>query len=73
VNLHAEMDSIYRWEGAVERENERQVVIKTSRARLPALKARLLELHPYDLPELLVLSAAGSAEYLAWVHETTRP
>jgi periplasmic divalent cation tolerance protein len=73
VNLHAEMASIYRWEGAIERENERQVVIKTGRARLPALKARLIELHPYELPEFLVLSADGSAEYLAWVHESTRP
>lgn len=73
VNLHADMESIYRWEGAVERESERQVVIKTSRARLPALQARLIALHPYKLPEFLVLSADGSAAYLAWVDECTRP
>ena len=41
VNVHGPMVSTYRWKGAVEREAERQIVIKTTRARLPALEARL--------------------------------
>ena len=73
VNVHGEMESVYRWEGAVEGERERQVVIKTSRGRLQALQARIAALHPYELPELLVLPADGSAAYLAWVLECTRP
>ena len=67
VNVHGPMISIYRWKGAVEREAERQVVIKTTRARLPALEARLKTLHPYELPELVVLGAEASAAYGRWV------
>lgn len=69
VNVHGPMMSTYRWKGAVEREAERQIVIKTTRARLPALEARLKTLHPYELPELVVLGAEASAAYGRWVIE----
>ena len=69
VNVHAPMMSTYRWKGAIERETERQIVIKTTRARLPALEARLKTLHPYELPELVVLGAEASAAYGRWVIE----
>ncbi len=69
VNVHAPMSSIYRWNNAVERAEERQIVIKTTRARLAALEDRIRALHPYELPELLVLPAAGSAAYTEWVEE----
>jgi periplasmic divalent cation tolerance protein len=70
VNLHAPMTSFYRWRGEVERDGERQVVIKTTRDRLAALEARLHELHSYELPEFLVLAAdSGSTRYLEWVAE----
>jgi periplasmic divalent cation tolerance protein len=73
VNVLAPMISTYRWKGAVERETERQLVIKTTRARLTALEARLRALHPYELPEFLVLTVeAASAGYAAWVTEQTR-
>ena len=49
------MVSVYRWEGAIEQETERQVVIKTSRDRVVTLWERVRELHPYDVPEFLVL------------------
>ena len=55
------MTSHYRWEGALERADERQVVIKTTAGRVAALEARLAALHPYEVPELLVLDAAASA------------
>jgi periplasmic divalent cation tolerance protein len=72
VNLHAPMVSIYRWKGQVERDTERQLVIKTTRGRLPALEARLRELHSYELPELIVISVdEGSAAYLGWVVDQT--
>jgi periplasmic divalent cation tolerance protein len=74
VNLHGPMTSFYRWKGAVERDVERQLVIKTTRERLPALEARLKALHSYELPEFLVLAVeGGSAEYLSWVREATNP
>ena len=70
VNILPPMRSVYRWKGAIETEAEQQLVIKTSADRLDALEARLLALHPYETPELLVLDAAGSDAYLAWVGES---
>ena len=68
VNVLGPMTSFYRWKGAVERDEERQVVIKTTNARVPAVRARLAELHTYELPEFVVVAVAdGSAAYLDWV------
>ena len=67
VNVHSPMTSTYRWKAAVEVELERQVVIKTTRDRLAAVEARLRALHPYELPEFLVLEASASDGYAAWV------
>jgi periplasmic divalent cation tolerance protein len=72
VNVHGPMASTYRWKGQIEHDAERQVVIKTTRARLPAIEARLRALHPYDLPELVVIAADSSEEYGRWVIEATR-
>lgn len=74
VNVYPPMTSIYRWEGAVTADTERQLVIKTTSARLPALRERLSQLHSYALPELLILAVDdGSAGYLDWVRDETRP
>ena len=74
VNVHGPMVSFYRWKGMVERETERQIVIKTTRERVTALRVRLEELHSYELPEFVVLNVEdGSDEYLEWVPEQTRP
>jgi periplasmic divalent cation tolerance protein len=68
VNVHGSMTSFYRWKGTVQREAERQLIIKTTRDRLPALEERLKAIHPYELPELLVLPVEeGSDAYSAWV------
>ncbi len=68
VNLHAPMVSFYRWRGGVERDAERQLVIKTTRDLVPALRARVNELHSYELPEFLVLTVSdGSTDYLEWI------
>jgi periplasmic divalent cation tolerance protein len=72
VNLLAPMESIYRWDGNIEMESERQLVIKTSRERVVALWDRVRELHPYDVPEFLVLPIVdGNDAYLRWVGEST--
>jgi periplasmic divalent cation tolerance protein len=72
VNLLPEMDSVYAWRGGVERDRERQVIIKTTTARLDALERRLAELHPYEVPEFLVMPVAGgSAAYLQWLRGST--
>ena len=72
VNALPPMTSTYRWKGVVEQDREQQLVIKTTADRVPALQARLRQLHPYELPEFLVLDATGSEAYLAWVGESTR-
>ena len=60
--------SIYRWQENIEDDAEQQLLIKTTTARVAALGERIRELHPYDVPELLVLPvAAGGAAYLEWV------
>jgi periplasmic divalent cation tolerance protein len=71
VNLMGEMESIYRWHGQVETARERQVIIKTTADRIPALKARLRELHTYELPEFIVVPIAeGSEPYLQWIRQS---
>jgi len=72
VNVLAPMTSIYRWKRAIERDLERQLVIKTTRERLPEVRKRLAALHSYELPELIVLAAADvSPDYLEWVRAST--
>ncbi len=74
VNVVPGVISVYRWKGIVESENELMLVIKTLAERVDALKWRLLELHPYELPEVVVIPIAGGhAPYLAWLEEQVRP
>ena len=73
VSVLPEMESIYRWEGAVQRDRERQLIVKTSRDRVDALRQRVGELHPYDVPEFLVVPIVdGSDAYLRWIGDSTR-
>jgi periplasmic divalent cation tolerance protein len=68
VNLVEPVRSIYRWEGAVEEAQEVLLIAKTRADRCTALAARVEALHPYALPEVLVLDVGGGSErYLAWV------
>ncbi len=67
VNVSAPMMSWYRWKGGIDNAAERQLIVKTTIARLPALEARVHQLHPYELPEFLVVPTAGGSDaYLAW-------
>jgi periplasmic divalent cation tolerance protein len=72
VNLLAPMESVYEWEGEMQRDTERQLIMKTVRARVDALWQRVRELHPYDVPEFVVLPIVdGSDVYLRWLREST--
>src|SRR5262245_8275664 len=74
VNISAPMTSIYRWKGSVERDSERQLVIKTTTDRVKALQQRIRELHSYELPEFMVIEvASGSEGYLKWVASESQP
>ena len=72
VNVLAPMESIYRWAGEVQRDAERQLIMKTARAKVDALWQRVRELHPYDVPEFVVLPIVdGSDAYLRWLGDST--
>jgi periplasmic divalent cation tolerance protein len=74
VNVLPPMRSTYRWKEEVEQETERQVIMKTTRDRISELETRLRELHPYDVPEFIVVPiVSGSEEYLRWVTDSTSP
>ena len=71
VNLVGPVRSIYRWQGELNDETETLAVIKTTREQFEALKTRLVELHPYEVAEVIALPIeAGHAPYLAWVSDS---
>ncbi len=68
VNILPGARSVYEWQGKVEKEQELVLLIKSRSDRLNALETRLLELHPYELPELIVVPLVGGlAPYLLWI------
>lgn len=74
VNIVSHVQSFYRWKGTVEHDDEALLVIKTTRAAVPALDAALGELHPYDTFELVALDVVGgAADYLSWIGDSVAP
>lgn len=74
ANLLPGAVSIYRWEGAVQREPEVVLIAKSTRAAAPAAAARMKELHPYATPAITWWEIAGAdPAYAAWVGESLRP
>ena len=68
VSVLPQMTSIYRWQGDLQHDSECQVIIKTVRPRLDAVRALVRESHPYELPEFVVVPVeTGEAAYLAWL------
>ena len=66
--------SVYRWQEAVESAAEQLLHIKTTARRVEHLRRRLGDLHPYELPEFVVLPIVdGDPAYLAWLVESTAP
>lgn len=74
ATLVPQVESIYRWQGAVETAGEALLLLKTEGEKLGKLELRLRELHSYDTPEFLVLEVnAGSERYLQWLHDSLAP
>jgi periplasmic divalent cation tolerance protein len=74
VNVLPGLRSVYRWKGGVERAEEVLLLIKTQTRLLQRLQERLLQLHPYELPELVAIETdLGLPEYLRWIADETRP
>lgn len=67
-----ETRSVFRWEGEMNRENEELLIIKTREAKVEEVVERIRRLHPYELPEVIVLPIIGGYEpYLEWIGEET--
>jgi periplasmic divalent cation tolerance protein len=73
VSRVAGTTSVYRWRGRIHEDPEMLLLIKTTRERIEALRARLVELHPHETPELIALEiVAGHVPYLDWLREQTQ-
>lgn len=73
VNIVSGIESVYRWKGQIESAQELLLVIKTASDRFELVRDALRELHPYELPEcVMVKIEQGSAEYLEWLSEGLR-
>ncbi len=74
VNRLPGMTSVYRWQGVVHEDAEVLLLAKTTTTRFGALQARVLELHPYDVPEIIAIDIAdGHGAYLDWLRAAVTP
>jgi len=68
ANVLPGVHSIFRWQGTVSKESEVLVLLKTTTEALDHLRRRIVELHPYEVPEVIAFDVrAGHAPYLDWV------
>ena len=68
VNVLADVGSVYRWGDEVEEAQESLAVIKTTEERLDGLRTRVMDLHPYEVPEFVAVRVdRGDPAYLEWV------
>ncbi|MSQ49247.1 MAG: divalent-cation tolerance protein CutA [Betaproteobacteria bacterium] len=74
VNILAPCRSVYRWQGAVQHEEEHPLLIKTTLEAYPALEAAIRAGHPYELPEIIAVPIErGLPAYLDWVASELTP
>ena len=65
--------SIYLWEWKIEKENEILIIVKTKLDLFDKIKKKVLENHPYDVPEIIALPIIeGNKEYLDWIDESLK-
>jgi len=73
VNIVSQIESIYRWKGAVEEAQEWLLLIKTSASVFDKVRAAIQELHSYEVPECICLTIEdGSSQYLEWIGDSVR-
>jgi periplasmic divalent cation tolerance protein len=74
VQILPEMESVYRWQGKIERQSEILLIAKTSVAKFADLEREVRALHGYETPEIIALPIlAGSAPYLEWLAASLKP
>jgi periplasmic divalent cation tolerance protein len=73
VNIVPQVGSIYRWEGEIEEAVEWLLIVKTTQTAFERVRAAILELHSYDLPECICVSIEdGSLQYLSWIGQSVK-
>ncbi|HEX5889797.1 MAG TPA: divalent-cation tolerance protein CutA [Pyrinomonadaceae bacterium] len=74
VQILPEMESVYRWEGKIERQSETLLIAKTTTAKFAELEREVRALHSYETPEIVAVPMiAGSSPYLAWLFDSLNP
>ena len=74
VQILPEMESVYRWEGKIERQSEILLLAKTTVAKFADLEREVRALHSYDTPEIVAVPIlTGSEPYLKWLSESLKP
>lgn len=72
VNILPAVQSVYRWQGAVQSDREALLVIKTATARIEDLRKAVLAVHPYELPEFIVVKLSDAhPPYLQWLLDSS--
>lgn len=72
VNIAGRVRSLFFWEGALQRESESLLLMKTHKDLFEKLKDRVEELHSYDVPEIVAVPLEyGNDEYLEWIEQVT--
>ena len=72
VQILPEMESVYRWQGKIERSSEVLLIVKTTRAKFDDLEREVRALHSYDTPEIIAVPVlTGSGPYLEWLIQAT--
>ncbi|WP_319824371.1 divalent-cation tolerance protein CutA [Thalassovita sp.] len=71
ANIHAPCESRYHWQGAVQRDTEIPLVLKTRPDLADAVQAAICALHPYDVPAILCHDERVNADYTDWVAQET--
>ena len=73
VNIIPKIESVYRWQGKIEEDSECVLIAKTTDKNVDKTIQRIKELHPYDLPDIIVLPIIGGLkEYLNYVKDETK-
>jgi periplasmic divalent cation tolerance protein len=71
VQILPEIESVYRWQGQIERQNEVLVIAKTTKSKFDELEREVRAIHSYETPEIVAVPLAdGSPPYLEWLHST---
>ena len=71
VNILPQIESIYRWQGAVETATEVLALIKSTTWKYQLLEARIRSMHPYEVPEIISIRIdAGHTDYLRWIEQS---